>query len=91
MLETGIKWQMHLTSETFKSSSGLKTGPIKVDDNIETKKQSFLEKQPCWPFFHEGTNAFQFSVSRFHTRRIERLRRYNHQTALNASYLPFSY
>ena len=46
-----------------------------------------MEKQPFWQFLHEGTNAFQFSVSRFHARRIERLRRYSHQTALNASVL----
>ena len=29
-----------------------------------------MEKQPFWQFLHEGTNAFQFSVSRFHARRI---------------------
>ena len=51
MLETGIKCQMHLTSETLKSSSGLKTGPIKVDDNIETKNRVFWENSLSGRFF----------------------------------------
>ena len=63
MLETGIKWQMHLTSETFKSSSGLKTGPVKVDDNIETKKTEFFGKTALLAVFSRGHKCIPiFSV-----------------------------
>ena len=61
----------HLTSETS-TNDGVKMGRLRADDSSEKKRifpdssQSILDKL--------GINAFQFTVSRFYTRRIQRLR-----------------
>ena len=61
----------HLTSETS-TNDGVKMGRLRADDSSEKKRifpdssQSILDKL--------GINAFQFTVSHFYTRRIQRLR-----------------
>ena len=61
----------HLTSETS-TNDGVKMGRLRADDSREKKRifpdssQSILDKL--------GINAFQFTVSHFYTRRIQRLR-----------------
>ena len=60
-----------LTSETS-TNDGVKMGRLRADDSSEKKRifpdssQSILDKL--------GINAFQFTVSHFYTRRIQRLR-----------------
>ena len=61
----------HLTSETS-TNYGVKMGRLRADDSSDKKRifpdssQSILDKL--------GINAFQSKVSRFYTRRIQRLR-----------------
>ena len=61
----------HLASETS-TNDGVKMGRLRADDSSEKKRifpdpsQSILDKL--------GINAFQFTVSHFYTRRIQRLR-----------------
>ena len=61
----------HLTSETS-TNDGVKMGRLRADDSSEKKRifpdssQLILDKL--------GINAFQFTVSHFYTRRIQRLR-----------------
>ena len=61
----------HLTSETS-TNDGVKMGRLRADDSSEKKRifpdssQSILDKL--------GINAFQFTVSHFYTRHIQRLR-----------------
>ena len=63
----------HLTSETS-TNDVVKTGRLKADDSSE-KKRDFFPDSSQSILDALGINAFQLTVSRFYTRRIQRLRR----------------
>ena len=80
-----LRWQQGCTSSFLSDerndSTGVKSGRIKLDDNIE---KGFSEKKKIHNTVTDssqssldklGINASQFTASRFYTRRILRLRR----------------